>query len=422
MRRYTTLITRFLVESINQEALDTSRQNHMTTQDSILAWFRPVVGATAVLRTLLVEKIIDNRLAAKSITAAQINRTRVVLNGTLGFAMNIGANWLNDKVISTLCGKDFFDQHSLERRSGYFTARTGTAMYYDDINQTWAPLYTPKEVIDGKTYRFNNQTEQYVEEISRLSGRVSHVETVYTTADEIRNYEIIFEAPSQNITRKPVKRRHKTTGVIEYRDEFYNWQRLYQDPQTIDGQTYQFNNHTKTFWTVGDNPANTYVHHAADFAAYTVPQRQNPGWNSYLSRQDRTTQTWQFSRDDGVTWQDTWGASKSIDGLECAFNNRTYTYWYRGDANQWIDAGSHQEPRVNYTGELHGKQKGRRRLGNSTTEYFRDADSAPWQLMWRRQETHDGVKYAYNFCTESYWRQVDPVANKWEDTRSDHLP
>lgn len=85
LRKISTLIVRFVTESININGLASkSDQKYI---------FRPFVGIAAVVRTLLVDKIITKREADGKITTPQeLRRTQRLLNGTLGMVLSMMGN------------------------------------------------------------------------------------------------------------------------------------------------------------------------------------------------------------------------------------------------------------------------------------------------------------------------------------------
>jgi hypothetical protein len=92
VRKYALLAAIGITESINFKALS----EYDTINEFFTYVFRPLVGVTAIGRTLLVDKIINAREASGRCTNAQeIKRTRTILNGTLGFVMSATANVLN---------------------------------------------------------------------------------------------------------------------------------------------------------------------------------------------------------------------------------------------------------------------------------------------------------------------------------------
>lgn len=93
VKKYVQLAAIGIIESINLKYLSEYNEKNASENIKFTHVFRPLVGATAVARTLLVDKIIAKREATGTLKKAdQITRARTLLNGTLGVVMSLIAN------------------------------------------------------------------------------------------------------------------------------------------------------------------------------------------------------------------------------------------------------------------------------------------------------------------------------------------
>lgn len=102
IKKYALLAARFVTESINTNAFAFRSERKDFGGEELPRWFNPLVGLTAVGRTLFIDWVINKREAAGTLTDVQsIKRTRTMLTGLLSL-LNGPAKWIDDYYLTFL--------------------------------------------------------------------------------------------------------------------------------------------------------------------------------------------------------------------------------------------------------------------------------------------------------------------------------
>jgi hypothetical protein len=116
IKKYALLAARFVTESINTNAFAFRSKKRSDFAEELPRWFNPLVGLTAVGRTLFIDWVINKREAAGTLTDVQsIKRTRTMLTGLLSL-LNLPAKAIDDYYLSFLDCKILGGRNTSKRK------------------------------------------------------------------------------------------------------------------------------------------------------------------------------------------------------------------------------------------------------------------------------------------------------------------